>query len=694
MNYSKFLSLISGVDRTVDLSNSSNNLELGGSLQMDGSTSGHVVINASATTVTYAMIWPSAQAASSGYVLTNDGTGVLSWSPAAATGVTSVAFADSSSIPIYTVSGSPVTSSGTLAITLANQSANTVFSGPASGSATQPTFRALVSADIPSTIASNTSGTASNITATTNSTLTTLSALTTAGSLAISGSQVSGGTFGAVNGSALTNLSAANISGVLPVGVTGGSGLSIATSQLTGSVSLTTQVSGILPVANGGTGDASFTANQVIIGGTTGTGALAQVVAGTSGQVLTSNGSAAPTWAAAASGSVTSVAFADASTTPIYSISGSPVTSSGTLTQTLTTQSANTVFAGPSTGAAAQPTFRALVSADIPSLSATYVTQSEVGAASGVAPLDGSSKIPASFLPSVVMEYQGAWNPNTNTPALADGTGTNGFVYRVSALDLGTVAGLTDPSMTNFQVGNLVIYSGTLGKWQQAPSADGVTFVNGAQGAIVSTVASANGFTGSYSANVLTMATSVTGILQGNGTAISAATTTGTGSVVQSASPTLTGTVLATNVTLSGALVAPTTEMTAIYGGATTLTANTTYVMRWGMPSNGETAGRLYVADWNTASFDLFWAVGLFNSASSVPTGTTITVVTEGTLTLGSSDTTFGSSDQGRPVYLGSAGAFVPYSTFAPASGDANTKVGIAQTASTIFVSIQVMGVS
>jgi hypothetical protein len=416
----------------------------------------------------------------------------------------------------------------------------------------------------------------------------------------------------------------------------------------------------------------------------------------TSGEVWTStNSSGDGHWATpSTSGTVTSVAFADASTTPIYGISGSPVTSSGTLTQTLTTQSANTVFAGPSSGSAAQPTFRALVSADIPSLSATYVTQSEVGAASGVAPLDGSSKIPASFLPSVVMEYQGAWNPNTNTPALADGTGTNGFVYRVSALDLGTVAGLTDPSMTNFQVGNLVIYSGTLGQWQQAPSADGVTFVNGAQGAIVSTVASANGFTGSYSANVLTMATSVTGILQGNGTAISAATTTGTGSVVQSASPTLTGTVLATNVTLSGALVAPTTEMTAVYGGATTLTANTTYVMRWGMPSNGETAGRLYVADWNTASFDLFWAVGLFSSASSVPTGTTITVVTEGTLTLGSSDTTFGSSDQGRPVYLGSAGAFVPYSTFAPASGDANTKVGIAQTASTIFVSIQVMGVS
>src|SRR5271165_6296779 len=63
----------------------------------------------------------------------------------------------------------------------------------------------------------------------------------------------------------------------------------------------------------------------------------------------------------AGSGSVSSVAFSDGSSTPIYAVSGSPVTTSGTLTITLDTQSANTVFAGPSTGSAAQPTFRALV---------------------------------------------------------------------------------------------------------------------------------------------------------------------------------------------------------------------------------------------------------------------------------------------------------------------------------------------
>lgn len=49
----------------------------------------------------------------------------------------------------FSVSGSPVTGSGTLAVTKANESANTVWAGPTSGGAAAPTFRALVAADIP-----------------------------------------------------------------------------------------------------------------------------------------------------------------------------------------------------------------------------------------------------------------------------------------------------------------------------------------------------------------------------------------------------------------------------------------------------------------------------------------------------------------------------------------------------------------
>ena len=48
--------------------------------------------------------------------------------------------------------------------TLPNQSANTVFAGPASGAAGTPLFRALVSAEIPNPIASNTSGNAATAT--------------------------------------------------------------------------------------------------------------------------------------------------------------------------------------------------------------------------------------------------------------------------------------------------------------------------------------------------------------------------------------------------------------------------------------------------------------------------------------------------------------------------------------------------
>lgn len=68
-------------------------------------------------------------------------------------GVTSVAL----SLPaIFTVSGSPVTSTGTLTGTLATQTANFIWSGPTSGGAAAPTFRALVAADIPTTFVQQT----------------------------------------------------------------------------------------------------------------------------------------------------------------------------------------------------------------------------------------------------------------------------------------------------------------------------------------------------------------------------------------------------------------------------------------------------------------------------------------------------------------------------------------------------------
>ena len=106
-------------------------------------------------------------------------------------------------------------------------------------------------------------------------------------------------------------------------------------------------------------------------------------------QTGTGAASAAPAWAALASGDITTalgytpynstnpngytsntgtVTSVGLSLPALFSVTGSPVTTSGTLTASLASQTANTVFAAPN-GVAGTPTFRALVAADIPALS-------------------------------------------------------------------------------------------------------------------------------------------------------------------------------------------------------------------------------------------------------------------------------------------------------------------------------------
>lgn len=83
-------------------------------------------------------------------------SGTLSASGGGSGSVTSVAL----SMPAqFAVAGSPITTSGTFAVTLANETANTVWAGPATGAAAAPTFRALVAADIlPINLASSSNG--------------------------------------------------------------------------------------------------------------------------------------------------------------------------------------------------------------------------------------------------------------------------------------------------------------------------------------------------------------------------------------------------------------------------------------------------------------------------------------------------------------------------------------------------------
>lgn len=122
----------------------------------------------------------------------------------------------------------------------------------------------------------------------------------------------------------------------------------------------------------------------------------------------------------ASPGTVTSVALALPAS--LFSVSGSPVTNSGTLTGALVTQSANTVFAGPTTGAAATPAMRALVAADIPTIPASSVTGANLTSTTTGVTLGGTPA--GALLKAVSVDVQTA---STSQPGLISATDWNTF---------------------------------------------------------------------------------------------------------------------------------------------------------------------------------------------------------------------------------------------------------------------------
>jgi hypothetical protein len=124
----------------------------GGTLTLAASATNYVYLNissscvpASNTTGFSSTTIPVATVATSGTSITSI-TDVRTMFVSSNGTVTSVGLALPS---IFSVSGSPVTGSGSLTASLANQNANVILAGPMSSSAAVPTFRALIGADLP-----------------------------------------------------------------------------------------------------------------------------------------------------------------------------------------------------------------------------------------------------------------------------------------------------------------------------------------------------------------------------------------------------------------------------------------------------------------------------------------------------------------------------------------------------------------
>ena len=113
---------------------------------------------------------------------------------------------------------------------------------------------------------------------------------------------------------------------------------------------------------------------------------------------------------------------------------------------------------------------------------------SEKGNANGYASLDSGGKVPIGQLPSSIMEYQGVWNASTNTPTLADGTGSPGDVYRV------TVAGSRNlgSGSISFSVGDYCVMNSS-NVWEKSDTTDAVSTVAGRTGDVTLAAADVSG---------------------------------------------------------------------------------------------------------------------------------------------------------------------------------------------------------
>lgn len=181
----------------------------------------------------------------------------------------------------------------------------------------------------------------------------------------------------------------------------------------------------------------------------------------------------APSAGGGGGGTVTSVSLADGSTTPIFGITGSPVTTSGALTETLLPEPANTVFAGPASGAAAQPTFRALVSADIPNLGANPTASVGLTAVNGSATTylrsDGAPPLSQAIVPT--------WTGVHTFSATA--VFNNGFTVNSTNINFN--------GLSIFNNGILTSYIGITGR---------ILSFNGATASVVATTGSISGQAG------------------------------------------------------------------------------------------------------------------------------------------------------------------------------------------------------
>jgi hypothetical protein len=269
-------------------------------------------------------------------------------------------------------------------------------------------------------------------------------------------------------------------------------------------------------------------------------------------------------------GTVTSVGL---SLPADFVVSGSPVTSSGTLAAAWASQSANLVFASPN-GVSGTPGFRAIVAADVPTLNqnttgqagsvTNSVTFNSSGGASPGISFNGSAARTVDYstvgAPSATgTGASGTWGINISgnaaTATTASSTTSATVATNIAGGAAGSIPYQTSSSTTTFlAAGSGVLIGGSTPSYSTAPSLTGTNFSSIPNSALSNSSITVNGTaislggSGTITAvnpNALTIGTGLTGTSYNGSSAVTIA--------IDSTVATLTGTQTLTNKSMSGA---------------------------------------------------------------------------------------------------------------------------------------------
>ena len=256
---------------------------------------------------------------------------------------------------------------------------------------------------------------------------------------------------------------------------------------------------------------------------------------------------------------------------------------------------------------------KSLTFADTTVQTTAGIPLTQKGAASGVATLDATGKVPSSQISITgALVYKGAWNASTNTsPAIGtDGkvdsvTPTTGWEYSISATGTRNIGA----GSQTYTIGGFIIWNGTT--WDYVATASGVTTINGSlTGAVTGIVTTAD--TGTVTNTML--AGSIANAKLTNSSVTIGSTAVALGATVT----TFAGLTSVTSTSFVGALS----------GNASTVT-NGVYTTDTGTVTNTMLAGSIANAKLTNSSVTVTAGTGM-SGGGAVSLGGTVTLTNAG----------------------------------------------------------------